>query len=72
MTDNDATPANNPARPSLKDCQTDAVILMGLLEAIDLLDNEGHTNAMTSVVSAAYALARRLSDDLDGVKEAKA
>ena len=61
-----------PTRASLADCQGDAVILAALLEAIDLLDNEGHHNAMTGVISVALKAATRLADDLDGVKEAKA
>mgnify|MGYP003631896224 CR=1 FL=1 len=72
MTDPNALNTVKTKRPTLSDCQCDAVILSGLLDAIDLLDNEGSRNAMTSVVSAATRLANKLADDLDGVKEAKA
>lgn len=68
MTDINAALANEPARANLSDCQCDAVILSGLLDAIDLLDNEGNRNAMTSVVSAARGYANKLADDLDRVE----
>lgn len=70
MTGNNAALAKAPAR--LADCQHNAVILSSLLEAIDLLDTEGHANAMTGVVAMAVRLASSLADDLDRVKEATA
>ncbi len=65
MTDYNAAQANNSARAALNECQCDAAILSGLLDAIDLLDNEGNRSAMTSVVSTAKVLANKLADDLD-------
>lgn len=71
MTNVNVAQANEPAHPNLSDCQHDAVILMGLIDAIDLLDNEGQRNAMTSVVSIALKAARQLADDLDSVKRSE-
>jgi hypothetical protein len=69
MTDQNATPANNPARATIGDCQCDATILSGLLDAIDLLDNDGNRNAVTAVVTAAKKMADKLADDLDRVEQ---
>lgn len=67
MTDNNATPANNPTRENLSDLQADAVVLHGLLEAIDHLDNEGHHNALHAVIATAKKAADKLANDLDRV-----
>jgi hypothetical protein len=59
MTDSNAALATDTARPNLSDCQHDAVIMMGLINAIDLLDNDGQHGAMTSIVSVALKSARQ-------------
>lgn len=55
----------------MTDCQTDAVVLAGMVEAIDLMHNEGGANwenAVTAVTIAALARARKLADDLDELR----
>ncbi|MGR3477401.1 hypothetical protein [Sulfitobacter sp.] len=69
MTNDNAATANKPARATISDCQCDATILSGLLDAIDLLDNDGNRNAVTAVVTAAKKMADKLADDLDRVEQ---
>lgn len=60
----------------LGDCQTDATILAGMLEAVELMLNEDFGsdsrvwgNAILSVAMAARARAVKLADDLDRVQQ---
>lgn len=54
-------------RHSLADCQHEAVILAGCLEAISLMNSEGEhfENARHAVTSATLELANKLANDLD-------
>ncbi len=61
------------ARASLSDCQTDAIILHGLVQAMEELDGSNTPQAFQgrgALMVAIERLAGKLSDDLDGVKEA--
>ncbi len=72
MTNSNASQANNETRSGSKlcDCQHDATVLAGMLEAIDLMGNEGaiFDNARISVTIEALTKAKKLADDLDRVK----
>jgi len=70
MENTNATPANEPARPTITDCHTSAIILSEMLEGIDLMNNEGapFDNARIATTIAAVRFAKQLADDLDGVK----
>jgi hypothetical protein len=76
MTNNNATLANEPSRATLTDCQYDAVLLRGLIYAIDhmLTDTSDSTlhESATAMVIVARDMSDKLTNDLDGVKEAKA
>ncbi|MAC77566.1 MAG: hypothetical protein CML66_05835 [Rhodobacteraceae bacterium] len=78
MTNEQPACGNETGLPKLKtlgDCQTDAIVLAGILEAVDLMlsENSGSDgmtwrNAIASVVTAARKRADDLADDLDLVK----
>ena len=55
----------------LSDMQGQASILDGLIEAIDHLDNDGHHNAMTTVIRVAGERATALNNALDSVNRPK-
>lgn len=61
---------------TLLDCQTDAIILAGLMEGIDLMENEGEIfkNARAASMRVAARLAQELADDLGnlGLKTGRA
>ncbi|PZX11855.1 hypothetical protein LX81_03825 [Palleronia aestuarii] len=73
MTDHHPLAGNARARPSLKDCQNDAVQLAGCLEALDLMGSEmnpAYGNAIASVTVVALDLANKLANSLDRVEGA--
>ncbi|MFD0981618.1 hypothetical protein [Tropicimonas aquimaris] len=53
----------------VSDCQSDAVVLAGMVEAIDLMANEGERfgNAIAAVTIAALDRANKLASDLDSI-----
>lgn len=72
MTNVNADSANNTGLPKTKtltQCQHDAVVLSGMIEAIDLMGNEGEQFdcARVSVTMEALEKAKRLAVDLDEV-----
>jgi hypothetical protein len=74
MTDQNAALANKPARANLSDCQTDALILHGLIQAMEELDGSTTPQAFQgrgAILVAIERMAGKLADDLDGM-EAKA
>lgn len=56
---------------SLSDCQHDALTLTGMLESVDLMNNEGelYEEARTATTRAAIEKARRLYEDLEELKK---
>jgi hypothetical protein len=56
------------ATPTLAECQYNAVLLAGIIDAIDFLDNDGQRGAMTSIIAVARERAVTLADNLDNVK----
>ncbi|HCP81273.1 MAG TPA: hypothetical protein DIT67_06680 [Octadecabacter sp.] len=62
-----ATATGLPANATITDCQHDAVILAEIVEAIDLLTNEGKRfdSVRFAITEVALEKARKLADDLD-------
>ena len=58
---------------TLTDCQSDAAILSDIIEAIDLMNNEGamFKNSRDAVTIAALRMANELANDLDRLDPAK-
>lgn len=55
--------------PTLSDCQHDAVLLHGMLEAIDFIENEGACDGgRTALVMIAVQRSRQLISDLEMVE----
>jgi hypothetical protein len=76
MTTTTPAPGNDPSSPksteqTLLDCQWNAMILEGLFDALELLDDagwikgSGHAAAIASVRRAGEVVAKELSADLD-------
>jgi len=75
MNDTNAALANKPARASLSDCQTDAIILHGLVQAMEELDGSTTPQAFQgrgALLVMVERLADKLAHSLEYVEEAKA
>jgi hypothetical protein len=71
MTDTNAALVNNPARASLSDCQTDALVLHGPIQAIEELDGSTTPQAFQgrgALLVSIERLANKLAYDLDGME----
>ena len=53
-------------RHTLDECEHDAIILAGVVQALDLLDHEGkeYESARAAVTTAALRMADRLAEDV--------
>ena len=62
--------ATDTPTKTVRDCQHDAVLLKGLIEGLDLMENEGprFENARVSLTMVALQWAQQLADDLDNAK----
>ena len=73
MTDYNAAQANNSSHSTLSDCQTDAIVLHGLVQALDELDGSNTPQAFQgrgALIVMIERLAGELANNLDDVKEA--
>jgi hypothetical protein len=71
MTDINAIPANKPARASLAECHTDAIILHGLIQAMEELDGSKTPQAFQgrgAILVSIERIAGKLANDLDGME----
>jgi hypothetical protein len=70
MTKETPTPAADTGLPkkTLAECQHDAVILSGLMEAIDYLSEDQCRAGQATLIIIANERARALANDLDRVK----
>ena len=74
---NDHVPATDTGLPkepkAVGDCQRAAVLLTGLIEGIDLLENEGlrHENARIAMTTLALERADQLANALDALEMAE-
>ena len=75
MADHDTTTTRDlPKTPkTVRECQRAAVLLTGLIEGIDLLENEGlrHENARVALTSIALERAGELASALDRLEMAQ-
>lgn len=70
MTYTNATPANNPARATLSDCHTDALILHGLVQAMEELQGSTTPQAFQgtgALMVMIERIANNLANDLDAL-----
>lgn len=73
MTDYNAAQANNTSHSKLSDCQTDAIVLHGLVQALEELDGSKTPQAFQgrgALIVMIERLAEKLANNLDDVKEA--
>lgn len=69
MTNDNAATANDNlcqvSKSALSDVQHEAVILLGLIEGIAHLDNDGHDNAKTATIEVALQMMNAFSLKLE-------
>ncbi len=53
-----------PEDATLSDCEHYSIILCGVMEGVNHLDNEGHSNARVAVSEVAEAMMNQLSNAL--------
>lgn len=53
-----------PKDATLSDCEHFSIMLCGVMEGVNHLDNEGHSNARVAVSEVAEAMMNKLSDAL--------
>lgn len=60
-----------PKDATLSDCEHYSIILCGVMEGVNHLDNEGHSNARVAVSEVAESMMNQLSDALQSMSQRK-
>lgn len=69
--DSEGVGVSEEKRHSIENCEYDAIILAGVVQALDLLDQEGETyeTARSAVTTTALRMATRLADDVSNLAD---
>lgn len=60
-----------PKNATLSDCEHYSIMLCGVMEGVNHLDNDGHENARVAVAEVAEAMMNQLSDALQTLSQRK-